>query len=81
MIIEIHNENTNETGYLVIYYTANGKRQKRMATECFVNSILDLGQKEDFFMGKYRFKIKSDYDKNLILNSKEGERLKSPYES
>lgn len=68
MIIEIHNENTNETGTYKIWIKHNGTTQVIRASEAFTNSLLNMRQKEDFFMGKYRFKITSPYDQKLLLN-------------
>ena len=69
MLIEIHNENTNETGTYKIWFKHNGKTHAIRASEAFINSLLNMRQKEDFFMGKYKFKITSSYDQKLLLNA------------
>lgn len=70
--IEIHDNNTNETGtYKVFYKDSEGKQQARVLSEAYTNSLLNMRQKEDFFMGKYRFKIdKYDFEKILIKGEK-----------
>jgi len=68
-MIEIHDNNTNETGTYKVWYKDNGKKSVRVLSENHVNSLLEIGQKEDFFMGKYRFKVKSEYDfRQIVLN-------------
>ena len=62
MFIEIHDNNTNETGTYKVWFTYKGEKTCRRCSEAFVNSLLNMRQKEDFFMGKYRFKISSIYD-------------------
>ncbi len=62
--IEIRDNNTNESGtYKVWYYnpTMGGKCAK-VLSEQQVNSLLNMRQKEDFFMGADTFTIESEYD-------------------
>jgi len=75
--IEIHNNDTNESGmYDVWYYDLSGERQKRRLSENYVNSLLEMRQKEDFFMGKWKFKVKSEYDfKTIVLNGEKRQGL------
>jgi len=67
--IEIHDEDFNTTGeYRVWYKDEQGKKAVRRLSDNYVNALLDMRQKEDFFMGKYRFKVKSEYDfKTIVL--------------
>lgn len=66
--IEIHENNTNETGTYKIWFKCFGKNHFRICSENFTDSLLSLRQKEDFFMGKYKFKI-DDYDFSLLTNT------------
>jgi hypothetical protein len=68
--IEIHNENTNETGtYKVWYKDIAGNKCMRVISESLVTSMLEMNQKEKFFMGQFRFRIKSEYDfRTIVLN-------------
>lgn len=68
--IEIHDNNTNETGtYSVWYKDENGVMHRRILSENYVNSLLDMRQKERFFMGEYKFKVHSEYDfTKIVLN-------------
>lgn len=74
--IEIHDNNTNETGtYSVWYKDETNTMQKRILSENYVNALLNMNQKESFFMGKYRFKI-SEYDfKTIVLNGEKRQGL------
>ena len=67
--IEIHDEDFNTTGtYRVWYKDEQGNKQVRRLSENYVNALLEMRQKEDFFMGKYKFKVKSEYDfKTIVL--------------
>lgn len=66
--IEIHDNNTNETGTYFVWYKQNGEDHRRVLTENYVNALLNMRQKEAFFMGKFRFKI-GEYDFiHLVLN-------------
>jgi len=67
MFIEIHDNNTNETGTYKIWFTYGGKKETRICSETFANSLLNMRQKEDFFMGKFRFKIDSVYDIEKLI--------------
>lgn len=62
MLIEIHENNTNETGTYKVWFKTGKGQECRRCSEAFVNSLLDMRQKEDFFIGKYKFKISSTYD-------------------
>jgi hypothetical protein len=75
--IEIHDNNTNETGtYSVWYKDETGEQHRRILSENYVNALLDMRQKESFFMGKYRFKIHSEYDfKTIVLNGEKRQGL------
>lgn len=76
--IEIHNENHNETGtYSVWYKDINGKKCVRLLSDNYINALLDMSQKEDFFLGgKFRFRVKSEYDfKTIVLNGQKREGL------
>jgi len=75
--IEIHNNDTNESGmYDVWYYDTAGILQKRRLSENYVNALLEMRQKEDFFMGKWKFKVKSEYDfKTIVLNGEKRQGL------
>lgn len=52
--IDIRDNNTQETGTYKVYY--------KDTTENAVDSLLNMRQKESFFMGKYTFTIESEYD-------------------
>jgi hypothetical protein len=75
--IEIHDNNTNETGtYSVWYRNEQDILHRRLIDENHVNALLDMRQKEDFFMGKYRFKVSSEYDfKTIVLNGEKRQGL------
>lgn len=60
--IEINDSDTNVTGsYKVYYKDLDNKSKVKILSETIVNSLLNMRQKEDFFMGKFRFKI-NEYD-------------------
>ena len=67
--IEIHDNNTNETGtYSVWYKDAANVMQRRILSENYVNALLDMRQKQMFFIGKNKFKV-NEYDfKTIVLN-------------
>jgi hypothetical protein len=66
--IEIHDNNTNETGTYSVYYTdLDGTKKVRILSENYTNSLLDMRQKENFFIGHFKFKVKSEYDFRVIL--------------
>ena len=66
--IEIHDHNTIEQGTYRIWYKENGETKIRLLSESLTNSLLNMEQKHNFFMGQYRFKIESEYDfKTIIL--------------
>lgn len=62
--IEIYDNKTNETGtYKVWYYNpVLGGKCVKILGEGQVDSLLEMRQKERFFMGQYKFTIKSEYD-------------------
>lgn len=66
--IEIHENDTINSGYYKIWYKENGILKSRILDENHTNSLLNMRQKESFFEGKFRFKI-SEYDfKTIIIN-------------
>ena len=73
--IEIHENNTNETGTYKVWYNINGKDHCRRLGDNYVNALLSMRQKEDFFMGKFRFRI-SEYDfKTILINGQKRKGL------
>jgi hypothetical protein len=67
--VQIHDNSTNETGTYKIWYKENGENKCRVLSEATVNSLLNMRQKEMFFIGQSVFIIESDYDfKTKILN-------------
>ena len=73
--IEIHNDNTNETGTYEVWYKVDKELHKRVLSENYVNALLSMQQKEKFFMGDYRFKI-NEYDfKTIVLNGEKRQGL------
>ena len=68
MTIEIHDNNTNETGTHKIWIKHNGITQVITTSEALTNSLLNMEQKHQFFMGKYKFEIESPYDQKMLLN-------------
>ena len=67
-LIEIHDNNTNETGFYSVWYRHNGATHSMKLPESYVNALLNMRQKEQFFMGKYKFKI-GEYDFiHLVVN-------------
>ncbi len=61
--IEIHDYDTANTGqYKVLFENPKSVGNIILLSEQEVDSLLDLRQKEDFFIGKYKFTIKSEYD-------------------
>lgn len=62
--IEIHEHNTANTGVYKVWGIHNGKNVCRLVSEAHVNSLLNMRQKEAFFMGKWKFKIpQCDFDR------------------
>lgn len=62
-MIEIHDNDTNQTGRYKVYYTSqSGHKRAAILSEEQVNSLLNMRQKQMFFLGKFRFKIDSEYD-------------------
>ena len=67
-MIEIHNNDTVNTGEYDVWYKVGNKKYKRRLSENYVNALLEMEQKEKFFMGQYRFKI-NEYDfKTIVMN-------------
>ncbi len=63
--IEINDNNTDQTGtYKVYYRDLSNKLQVKILSEEKVDSLLNMRQKEAFFMGKYKFTIESGFDFN-----------------
>lgn len=69
MLIEIHDNSAYETGYYKVYFKTGKGNEFRRCSEAFVNSLLNMRQKEDFFMGKYKFKITSLSDIAALVTS------------
>lgn len=69
MLIEIHDNNTNETGTYKVWFKTGKGRECRRCSESFVNSLLDMRQKEKFFTGQYKFKISSIYDIHQLVTA------------
>jgi hypothetical protein len=64
-LIEIH-ENNTAPGTHSIWLKHNKELRSIILSDSETNSLLNMGQKEDFFMGKWKFKI-AEYDfKKLI---------------
>lgn len=78
-IIEIHEHNTIATGYYKVWFDYNGKTHTRLCSEALVNSFLNMRQKENFFMGVYRFGIK-EYDFMMLANSDPYTKLNHKHE-
>jgi hypothetical protein len=71
--IEIHNHNVNEAGTYEVWYKVGKDTRKRILSEAYVNSLLDMDQKEKFFMGVYRFKINEfDFTEIVVNGEKRG---------
>lgn len=67
MRIEIYDNNTNETGTYKVWFSSNGKKHGVILSESDTNALLDMRQKEKFFMGQYKFTITSEFDiKRLV---------------
>jgi len=61
--IIIYDNNTSVTGtYKVWYKDAAGNTQAKVISEEKINSLLNIRQKERFFMGQCKFKIESEFD-------------------
>jgi hypothetical protein len=74
--IEIHDNNTNETGTYKVWYFDNKQIKSRILSENYVNALLEMRQKEQFFMGKYKFKVLSEYDfKTIVINGEKRQGL------
>jgi hypothetical protein len=69
--IEIHSEDTANTGTYKIWYKYNGQKRCCRISEQYVNSLLSMKQKEDFFMGKYKFMIHENDFIDVVINGKE----------
>lgn len=64
-LIEIH-ENNTPPGTHSIWFKHNKELRAVILSDTETNSLLNMRQKEDFFMGKWKFKI-VEYDfKKLI---------------
>ena len=64
--IEICDNNTNETGTYKVWYSDQKKMKFRLLDENHTNALLDMQQKEKFFMGQSIFYI-SKYDFETIV--------------
>lgn len=78
-LIEIHSD-TQNTGYLSVWFKHNGETNRRICSEAYVNSLLNMRQKEDFFMGKYKFKI-SEPEFTSLTNADPLKKLKHSAEN
>jgi hypothetical protein len=64
--IEIHDNNTNETGTFKVWFKLEKELKTITLSETAVNSLLTMRQKESFFIGKFKFKITETDFKELI---------------
>lgn len=69
--IEIHDNDTVNTGVYKIWYKENGVQKTCLLSEQYVNSLLSMRQKEAFFMGTYKFGIPETDFINVVINGKE----------
>lgn len=62
--IDIRDNNTNETGTYKVWYCNPilGGKCVKVLSEQQVNSLLNMRQKEAFFIGKHVFTVESEYD-------------------
>jgi hypothetical protein len=70
-LIEIHEHDTINTGVYKVWYSDNGKKMCCLLSENYVNSLLNMRQKEDFFMGKYIFTVNQYEFENVVIHGKE----------
>ena len=69
--IEIHENDTANTGVYKIWYKENDVKKCCLLSEQYTNSLLSMEQKEKFFMGEFKFII-NEYDfLNVVINGKE----------
>lgn len=68
--IEVYENNTNESGTYQVWYKDQFNNSKsKVITESELNALLNMGQKSDLFMGRWKFTIDSEYDfKKTFLN-------------
>jgi hypothetical protein len=59
--IEIHENDTINTGTYCIWYKQGKELKKLILSENKTDSLLNMRQKEQFFIGKYKFNV-SFYD-------------------
>ena len=69
--IEIHENDTDNTGVYKVWYKENGQQKACLLSEQYVNSLLSMRQKESFFMGEYKFGISETDFVNVVINGKE----------
>lgn len=69
ILIDINDNNTNISGTYKVWYTKDKKKQFKLLSEDQTNALLEMNQKEDFFMGKHKFKV-SLFDFENIENVK-----------
>lgn len=55
--IEIHENDTTNTGTYKIWFSVNGVQKCKTLSESDTDNLLSMRQKEEFFMGKWKFKI------------------------
>lgn len=67
MNITIHDNDTNETGTYKVWFKYKEKDCVAILSEQEANSLLNMRQKEDFFMGQSSFRITSDYDIQQLI--------------
>jgi hypothetical protein len=68
MKITIRDNDTNETGTYKIWFTMNKKEQAVVMSEGEINALLDMRQKERFFMGHSSFILKSSFDIQRLVS-------------
>lgn len=81
MKIEIHNNDTVNTGEYKIWFTQdNGIQNCCNASENFVSDILTKEQNEQFFMGKFIFEL-NDYGERMMKTNRIHPVAKADYET
>ena len=76
--IEIHDNNTNETGTYSIWFKDDEKVLHRVIlSENETDSLLNMRQKESFFMGKWKFQILTSDFNTLVRKFIESKNVKT----
>lgn len=70
-MIEIHDNDTTNTGTYKVWYIEAGIQRCCLLSEQYVNSLLSMRQKEAFFMGQYKFRIPETDFINVVVQGKE----------